>query len=130
MQTSPIEIFKNSAIAILQAIFANAALYFTCRMLGGLPDDLIPTGGDAPITIVPILMITTVPMIIGTLIYLGLTRIWPANAFKIFSILSIVIFVAYIFPPLFFVPDANWVTVLFLELMHIPPVAFLLYRLK
>jgi hypothetical protein len=109
-------IWRNGLIAAVVSAVVNAVLYFVGGALGGFPADVITPMGQ-PITIVAVLLMSIVPVLLGTLGYTILTRL-PINANLWFTIIVAVVFLAMFMGPLQ-LPGAPVLMKLLLEVMHV-----------
>lgn len=111
-------ILKNGAIAGGVAIVLNAILYFIGSPLGAFPADVLNPMG-APITLGPVIGVTLVGVVGGTIAYLLLTRfLAKPMADRIFLILAVIVLVVMAFSPMN-LPGAPVIQIIFLEIMHL-----------
>lgn len=119
--------FKQSLIAGLYAGVAsaivNAILFFLFHKTGVITDDIM-VQPNQPLTVVPVIMSSILPMVIGSIVFFALERL-TSNGYKIFAIIAIVLAIASMFAPFNAIPDAGYA--LALCAMHIPPIVFILY---
>jgi predicted Na+-dependent transporter len=122
-------IWRNGALAAVVAAVVNAILYFVGAGLNAFPQDVMTPAGE-PITLVPVLLFTIVPIVLGTLAYTILSR-FTNRAYQWLVVISLIIFVAMIYTPFSLrSAGATPLMIAFLEILHIPPVAALLYFLR
>ncbi len=110
----------KAGIAAVLAAIGNALLYVIGSLLGAFPETVIIPNANAPMTIVPVLLVSVVTSVIGVIVYALI------NNLKIFSIVAAVVFVLMFVTP-FSIPDAPVSMVVFLELMHVLPAAAVLW---
>ncbi|HMN30180.1 MAG TPA: DUF6069 family protein [Caldilineaceae bacterium] len=121
-------IWRNGLLATAVSAVVNAVLYLVGSALGGFPSDVITPLGY-PVTLVPVLVMSIVPVLLGTLAYWLLTR-FTDRANRWFIILVAVVFVAMFFGP----PDlrsagAPMLMVVLLEVMHVVTAGAAIYFL-
>ncbi|MEZ4636922.1 MAG: DUF6069 family protein [Caldilineaceae bacterium] len=120
-------IARAAGIGIGVAILLNVILYFVATGAGWLP---APTSMGTVITIVPVLMFSIVPSILGAVVYFAITRyISPmARANHIFAIVASIVLVVMAASPLgLAAPTVG--TAMTLEIMHLAAGLPLIYTL-
>lgn len=68
----------------------NAVLFFVFHATGVLADTVFVQPPNTPLTIVPVIMASIVPSLIGSIVFFLIER-FTSNGYRIFSILSIVL---------------------------------------
>lgn len=121
MNTQMID-YKRIAIAgtkgIGVAVAVNVVLFYIFSALGVISSDiLIPQAGNQPITIVPIVMASIMPLIIATLVFMLLAK-FTKQPVKIFGIISLIILVLSFYNP-FTIPSVTIAMAVGLNVMHI-----------
>lgn len=110
-------IVKAAGMAIAVAVILNAILYFLSDALGWLP---LATTFAQEITLVPILIFSIMPIIIGTVIYFILTRFMThSRANQIFVILSSIVLIIMAITPLTNLANPTFAGVMMLQIMHL-----------
>jgi hypothetical protein len=94
----------------------NAILYLVGAALGGFPSTVLTPLG-APITLAPVLIMSIVPVLLGTLAYQILTRL-PVKANLWFVVITAVVFIV-MFPGPLGIPGAPTLMIVLLEVMHV-----------
>lgn len=121
-------IWRNGLIAAVVAAVINGILYAVGAATGNMPQSIISPAGY-PITLAPMLIMSIVPLLIGTLAYTILTR-FVANplANRIFVIVSILLLIAMAITPLQ-LPGAPLGMIIILEVAHLVAGGALIYGL-
>ena len=123
--------FKKSITAGLLAGVASAVvntiLFFIFKSMGAITDDIMIQPNQS-LTVVPVLMSSILPLIVGSTIFFILEK-YSNNGFKIFSIVAIVFAALSMYGP-FTIPNATTGYSLALCALHIAPVIFILYFIK
>lgn len=121
-------IWRNGIIAAVVAAALNAILYQVGAATGNMPADFITPAGY-PITIVPMVIMSIVPLLVGTLAYTILTRfVKNPLANRIFVGVSIVLLILFAFTPLQLVnPPLGMIIIL--EIAHVIAGGALIYAL-
>lgn len=119
-------IWRNGAMATAVSAVGNAILYFVGAALGGFPTDVLTPLGY-PITLAPVLIMSIVPVLLGTIAYTILTRL-PVNPNLWFTIITGVIFIAMFFNP-FTLAGAPALMIVLLEVMHVVTAGAAIYFL-
>lgn len=124
--------FKQSLIAGLSAgvtsAVINAILFLIFHGTGVISDTIYPQP-NTPMTIVPVIMASMVPSIIGSLIFFLFEK-FTSNGYKIFSILAIVLMVLSLYSPFTVIPGVTTGYALVLCLMHLVVPLTLLYFIR
>lgn len=108
------------------AAVINTILYVTGSALGGFPATVITPMG-APIALADVIMASTVPLLVGTVVYTLLNR-WTTNPNRWFTIIAILVLLAFVPGPLT-LPNAPMLMIVLLEVMHLVAGGALLYFL-
>lgn len=121
-------IIKNGAIAGIGSMVINAVLYFIGAAMNAFPADILTPMGQ-PMTIGPVVSVTLMGAVAGTLGYLVLTRFLPAaTANRWFTILAVLVIILMVFTPLQ-LPGLPMMGVVLLEIMHLVIGGALIYFL-
>ncbi|MBL7997856.1 MAG: hypothetical protein JNL32_04365 [Candidatus Kapabacteria bacterium] len=114
------------------AAVINAVLYFALGAgMGFIPDTVLagPPDNPQPITIVPVLMASIIPSLVGALACWLLLRFKP-DGFGIFRIISIVLLLLSFLNPVFMIQGAPVAMIITLNLMHCVVAGALLWSLQ
>lgn len=121
------KLFKASFPAILFSILLNTGLYFMGTSTGWLNPNYILPNASATLTIMPVLLASVLPLLIGVLLFLVLAKLLK-NPAKIFWVICI-LFLAVSMAGPFTLEGADISYKLILCLMHITPAVSLPYFL-
>lgn len=113
------------AIAGGVAAAINAVLFFIFRSAGVLTDDIF-VQPNQPLTVVPVLMSSIVPSIIGSIIFFLLEK-YTNNGWGIFKIVALIVFVLTLGNPFFAIPGVTIAYGVVLDIMHVVVALSLLY---
>ena len=105
------------AMAAGVAVVINAILFTVFHRAGILTDDIF-VQPNQPLTIVPIIMSSIVPPLIAAILFFLLEK-YTSNGFKIFSIVSTILFVIFLVNPFTGIKGVTIGYALVLELMHL-----------
>jgi len=123
---------KQSLIAGLLAgitsAVINGILFLIFHGAGVISDNIYPQPNQ-PMTIMPVIMGSVVPAIIGSLVFFLLEK-FTNNGFKIFSIVAIVLMVLSLYSPFTVIPGVTIGYSLVLCVMHIVVALTLLYFIR
>ena len=122
------QIITSGAIAAVCSMIINALLFFTFHGTGVLSDSILIQPGQ-PLTVVPIIMASIVPSLIGASIFFLFEK-YSANGFKIFSIISIVLLLLSFANPFMGIPNVTIGYGIVLNVMHVVVALSLLFFLK
>ncbi|MEO6589321.1 MAG: DUF6069 family protein [Pyrinomonadaceae bacterium] len=100
--------------------------FFTSREV--ISDNIYPQPGQ-PLTVLPVVMASLVPLIIGSLIFYLFER-FTGNGFKIFSIIALVLMGLSLASPFTMIPGVTFGCSLVLCVMHIVAALSLLYFIR
>jgi Family of unknown function (DUF6069) len=122
------QIITAGAIAGLCSMVINALLFLTFHAAGVLSDTILMQPGQ-PLTIVPIIMASILPSLIGASIFFLFEK-YSANGFKIFSIISLILLVLSFVNPFMGIPGVTIGYGIVLNVMHVVVALSLLYFIK
>ncbi len=103
----------------------NSILFYIFHTANVLVDS-IHIQPNTPLTIVPIIMSSIMPSIIGSIVFYFIQK-YSANGFKIFRIISIVLVALSLISPFTNIPDVKFGYAMVLNVMHILVAVDLLY---
>ncbi len=112
-------IWFSGILAALVSAVVNVILFFVGSAVGAFPSDvLIPGMGGtaAPMTVMPVAIMSVLPILVATLVYTVLSR-FADSPNRWFNILAAVVFVVMLATP-FTIPGAPMLMIIFLEVMH------------
>jgi hypothetical protein len=109
-------IWRNGLTAAAVSAVVNAIIYLVGAALGGFPSTVLTPMG-APITLAPVLVMSIVPVLLGTLAYQTLTWL-NVNANLWFVVITAVVFIVMFAGPLG-IPGAPTLMIVLLEVMHV-----------
>lgn len=112
-------------LAGIAAAIINAALFFVFHSAGVISDNIFPQPGQ-PLTILPVIMASIFPLIIGSLVFYLFER-FLNNGFKIFAIVALVLMVLSLASPFTMIPNVTLGFSLVLCAMHVVAALSLLY---
>lgn len=118
---------RTVGLAIIAAVAVNLLVYFVGVLAGATY--IAPQGPDqvlAPVPWFAVIGATTLMMVVGTLVYLGLHKLAPSRGWSIFLALAGLAVVGSFIP---FGSPFDLKTKIFLGLMHLTTPAALLYAL-
>lgn len=113
------------AIAGGVAAAINAVLFFIFHGVGVLTDDIL-VQPNQPLTIVPIIMASLIPSIIGSIVFFLIEK-FTNNGFGIFKIVSIILVVLSLASPFTQIPNVTTGFAVVLDIMHVVVALSLLY---
>lgn len=121
--------FKKSIVAGLTAAgvssVVNAILFFIFHGVGVINDSIF-IQPDQPLTIVPIIISSVFPSIIGSIIFFFIEK-YSTKGFKVFSIVSAVFVILTFANPFLGIPNVTLGYALALNLMHVVVAGFVLF---
>ena len=124
--------FKQSvtagAIAGAVALVINAVLFFIFHAAGVLTDDIM-IQPNQPLTIVPIILSSVMPSIVGACVFFLFEK-YATNGYKGFTILSIILLVLSFMNPFMGIPNVTMGYAIVLNVMHVVVAVSLLYFIK
>lgn len=121
-------IFMAGLKAGAVSIALNAILFYVFHAVGVLTDDIMIQDGQA-LTIVPILMSSLVPSLIGASVFFLFEK-FSNNGWRNFRILALVLFVLTLANPFMGIPGVTMGYALVLDLMHVVVAGSLMYFLS
>lgn len=119
-------IWRQGLIAAGVAAVINAILYGLGSAMGAFPAAVLTPMGT-PITLAPVVIMSIALLLVGTLVYILLSR-WTANPNRWFTLLSILLLLVMAYNP-FTLPGAPMLMILLLQLMHLVAGGSILYFL-
>lgn len=121
-------IFMNGLKAGIVSIVINAILFYVFHAAGVLTDDIMIQPGQ-PLTVVPILISSLVPSLIGACVYFLFEK-FSKNGWRNFRILALVLFVITLANPFMGIPGVTMGYATVLDLMHVVVAGSLMYFLN
>lgn len=112
----------------IAAAVVNAVLFFVFHSAGVISDDIYPQPGQ-PLTILPVIMASIFPLIVGSLVFYLFER-FTRSGFKIFAIIALVLMVLSLVSPFAGIPNVTLGYSLVLCAMHIVAALSLLYFIR
>ena len=120
--------FKPSILAGVYAsavsLIVNVALFYIFHGAGVISDTIFVSPNE-PLTVVPVVMASILPLIIGSIIFFLIEK-YSRNGYKIFSIIAIIFALLSCFGPFTAISGITTGYALVLCAMHITPAASLL----
>lgn len=129
--TSKLNIKQSLVAGLLTGIISatiNSILFLIFHGAGVISDTIYPQP-DMPMTIVPVIMASIIPSLIGSLIFFLFEK-FTNKGYKIFSIVSIVLMVLSLYSPFTVIPGVTTGYALVLCVMHIVVPLTLLYFIR
>lgn len=121
--------FKQAILAGLiaagSAAVLNSILFFVFQAAGVLTDNILIDGKQA-LTIVPIIISSILPSMIGSMVFFLFEK-FSKNGFKIFTIVSIILVLLSFLNPFMIIKDVTIGYALVLNVMHVVVMGFLLF---
>jgi hypothetical protein len=87
----------HALAALVIAAVANAIVYFIASSLGAMPETVLVQPAEMPITLVPVVSLTMIAAVAGTIVYGALLRFTKQPA-RIFTIMAVVVLLVAIVP--------------------------------
>ncbi len=110
------QIAKATGLAIAMAVIINTVLYFVSRAAGWLPT----MSNQGEITLVPILIFSIVPLLLGAVLYYILSRFLSyERAGLVFAIIGAIVLIGMAITPLTGLQNPTVGAVTMLEIMHL-----------
>ncbi len=103
----------------------NAVLFFIFKAVGVITDDIF-IQPNQPLTIVPILISSIMPAIVGSMIFFLFEK-YSNNGYRNFTILAVVLFVLTLANPFVGIPNVTISYGVALDIMHVVVAFALLY---
>ncbi len=124
-------IWFGGILAAVVSALVNVILFFVGSAIDAFPSDvLIPGMGGtaAPMTLMPVAIMSVLPILVATLVYTVLSRV-THNPNRWFTILAAIVFVVMLVTP-FTIPGAPTLMIVFLEVMHVVAAVAAVYFLN
>jgi len=115
-------------LAGIAAAIVNAVLFFVFHSAGVINDQIYPQPGQ-PLTVLPVVMASVAPLIIGSLIFYLFER-FLNNGFKVFAVIALVLMALSLASPFTMIPGVTFGYALVLCVMHIVAALSLLYFIR
>lgn len=115
-------------LAGIAAAVINAALFVVFHSAGIISDNIFPQPGE-PLTIVPVIMSSTFPLLIGSVVFYLFER-FTSSGFKIFAVIALVLVVLSLVSPFTMIPNVTFGYASVLCLMHVTAALPLLYFIR
>lgn len=122
------QIITAGAMAAGVSVIINSILFFVLKAAGIFTDDIF-IQPNQPLTIMPIILSSVMPSLVGASIFFLFEK-YSNNGFKIFSIVSIVLMVLSFVNPFMGIPGVTIAYGVALDLMHVVVALSLLYFIK
>lgn len=103
--------------AIVVAVVVNVVLFFAASAAGWIPTSVIIPNAGGPLTVVPVAIASAAPLVLATLLFMGLVRFTRRPAL-IFTVIAVVLTLASVFRP-FSIPGVPLSMALVLNAMHV-----------
>ncbi|OXG05090.1 hypothetical protein BC749_10984 [Flavobacterium araucananum] len=124
--------FKKSIIAGLYAAGAaaiiNAILFFIFHRAGIISDNIFPNPNE-PLTVVPVIMASIIPIIIGSILFFLIEK-FTNKGFIIFTIVAVILVLLSLLSPFTVIPNVTVGYALILCAMHLIAAVVLIYFLS
>jgi hypothetical protein len=120
-------IFMAGLKAGILSVALNAILFYVFHAAGVLTDDIMIQPGQ-PLTVVPVLISSLMPSIIGACIYFLFDK-YSNNGWRNFRILALVLFVVTLANPFMGIPGVTVGFATVLDVMHVVVAGSLIYFL-
>lgn len=115
-------------LAGVAAAIINGLLFLVFHSAEVISDDIYPQP-DQPLTIIPVITASVMPLIIGSFVFYLFER-FTGSGFKLFSIMALVLMVLSLVSPFAMIPKVTIGYALTLCLMHITAALSLLYFIR
>ena len=120
-------LFAGLLAGIVAAII-NAVLFVVFHVAGVISDNIFPQPGE-PLTLLPVIMASVFPLLIGSLIFYLFER-FTGSGFKIFAIGALVLMALSLVSPFTMIPNVTLGYSLVLCVMHVVAALSLLYFIR
>lgn len=120
-------LFAGFLAGILAAVI-NAALFVVFHSAGVVSDNIFPQPGQ-PLTVVPVIMASVFPLLIGGFVFYLFER-FTGSGFTIFGGIALVLMTLSLASPFTMIPNATLGYSLVLCLMHVAAALSLLYFIR
>lgn len=124
-KTGFLKIMGLTLIGALVSAAINAGLFFIGKGFGAFPEDVLIPNQNKPITLVPVIMASILPLLIAGLV-MGLLNRFAKKSKLIFNIIAVVLLLLSLINP-FMIPAAPLSMPIMLNLMHIVCAGSLFY---
>ncbi|OYU94585.1 MAG: hypothetical protein CFE21_15010 [Bacteroidetes bacterium B1(2017)] len=122
------QIITAAAVASGVALVVNAILFYIFHAAGVITDDIMIQPGQA-MTIVPILISSVMPTMVGACVFFLFEK-FGKSGFKTFSIVSLILLVVSFINPFVGIPNVTVAYAVVLNIMHVVVAGSLLYFIK
>lgn len=122
------QIITVGAIAAGTSVVINAILFFIFHATGIITDSIF-IQPNQPLTIVPVIISSVLPSLIGASIFFLFEK-YSNNGFKIFSTVSLILLILSFANPFFGISGVTLAYAIVLDVMHIVVALSLLYFIK
>jgi hypothetical protein len=122
------QIITAGAIAAGCSMVINAILFFIFHSAGVLSDTIF-IQPEQPLTVVPVIIASILPSLVGASIYFLFEK-YSSNGFKVFSIIAILLLILSFTNPFMGIPGVTMAYGIVLNVMHVVVAASLLFFLK
>lgn len=119
------QIFTAGLITSAAAATLNSILFFVFKSAGIIVDTVF-VQPETPLTVVPVIFSSIVPTLIASVLFFTLEK-YTSNGFRIFTIVSVILFVLTLAMPFAGIKDASMSYILALEAMHVVVFTSILY---
>ena len=128
MKVRLLNCLKAGLLAGLGAALINGILFFVFQGAGVITDR-VRLPNNEPMTLVPIIVSSLLPALLGSVVYYLLAR-FTRNGYRYFTILAVILLILSFANPFFGIPNVTVPYAIALNVMHIVVVAVLLYALR
>ena len=115
-------------LAGITAAVINAVLFFVFHSAGVISDRIFPQPGQ-PLTVIPVIMSSTFPLLIGSVVFYLFER-FTGSGFIIFAVIAFVLTALSLVSPFTMIPSVTLGYALVLCLMHVTAALPLLYFIR
>lgn len=122
------QVITAAGIAAVASVVINAALFFLFQALGVFTNDIM-IQPNQPLTVIPVIMSSIIPTLIGSLVFLLFEK-FGKNGLKTFTIVAIILMVLTFANPFFGIPNITVAAAMALNVMHVVVAFSLLYFLR
>jgi hypothetical protein len=122
------EVFTAGLIAVGITAAINTVLFYVFHAAGILTDDIFIQPGQ-PLTVVPVIIASIIPLLIGAFIFYLLER-FTARGFMIFSIVATLFTLFSLSGPFTGIPGVTMPYAIVLNVMHLVAFASIMYFIR
>jgi hypothetical protein len=122
------QIITAGVMAAGASLVINAILFFIFKAAGVITDDIF-VQPNQPLTIVPVIISSILPSLVGACIFFLFEK-YSKNGFKVFSIVALVLMVLSFVNPFMGIPGITVAYGIVLDVMHVVVALALLYFIK